>query len=98
MHDRLLADQSRLTFPDLQAHAAELGLDVERFTRELERREYLERVAEDVASADASGVAGTPTFFINGRRHHGAYDVATLTEAVRAARAQARIRESAARA
>jgi protein-disulfide isomerase len=98
MHDRLLGDQSRLTFPDLQPHAAELGMDVERFTRELERREYLERVAEDVASADASGVAGTPTFFINGRRHHGAYDVATLTEAVRAARAQARIRESAARA
>ena len=95
MHDRMLGDQSRLTFPDLQADAAELGLDVERFTRELERREYLPRVAEDVASADASGVAGTPTFFINGRRHHGAYDVATLTDAVRVARAQARIRQSA---
>ena len=47
-----------------------------------------------MASADASGVAGTPTFFINGRRHHGAYDVATLTDAVRVARAQARIRQS----
>jgi predicted DsbA family dithiol-disulfide isomerase len=91
----MLGDQSRLTFPDLQAHATDLGLDVERFTRELERREYLPRVAEDVASADASGVAGTPTFFINGRRHHGAYDVATLTEAVRLARAQTRIRQSA---
>jgi protein-disulfide isomerase len=42
-----------------------------------------------VASADASGVAGTPTFFINGRRHHGAYDIDTLTAAVRSARARA---------
>jgi protein-disulfide isomerase len=43
-----------------------------------------------VASADASGVAGTPSFFINGRRHQGAYDVSTLTQAVRAARGRAR--------
>jgi len=94
MHDRLIADQTRLKFPDLVDHAAELGLDVDRFVRELQGRQYLDRVAEDVASADASGVAGTPTFFINGRRHHGAYDVATLTDAVRAARAQARIRQA----
>jgi protein-disulfide isomerase len=42
-------------------------------------------VAEDVDGADLSGVAGTPTFFINGRRHYGAYDIATLSAAVRAA-------------
>ncbi len=46
-------------------------------------------MAEDVASADASGVSGTPTFFINGRRHHGAYDIDTLTVAVRTARRRA---------
>jgi protein-disulfide isomerase len=46
-------------------------------------------VAEDVASADASGVSGTPTFFINGRRHQGAYDIDTLTTAVRSARNRA---------
>ena len=44
------------------------------------------RVAEDVDGADLSGVSGTPTFFINGRRHYGAYDIASLTEAVQAAR------------
>ncbi len=49
------------------------------------------RVAEDVASADASGVSGTPTFFINGRRHYGAYDIDTLTAAVRAARNRTRL-------
>jgi protein-disulfide isomerase len=52
-------------------------------------------VAEDVASADESGVAGTPSFFINGRRHQGAYDLGTLSRAVRAARTQTRLREQA---
>jgi protein-disulfide isomerase len=85
MHDRLLAAQDQLTPRDLRRHAEELGLDVERFWDELRRREHAERIAEDVASADASGVAGTPSFFINGRRHHGAYDVDTLSAAVRAA-------------
>ena len=95
MHDRLLAAQEELMPEDLRRYAEELGLDVERFWDELRRREHAERVAEDVASADASGVAGTPSFFINGRRHQGAYDVATLSEAVRSAREKARLREKA---
>jgi hypothetical protein len=45
-------------------------------------------VAEDVDSASSSGVAGTPTFFINGRRQYGAYDIDTLTAAVKTAKAQ----------
>ena len=96
MHERLLTAQDELTARDLKRHAGDLGLDVERFWDELRRREYAERVSEDVASADKSGVAGTPSFFINGRRHQGAYDVATLSGAVRAARARARLRETAA--
>ena len=47
------------------------------------------RVAEDVDSADLSNVSGTPTFFVNGRRHYGAYDIDTLTQVVRVARARA---------
>ena len=95
MHDRLLAEQDELTAHDLRRHAERLGLDVERFWDELRRREHEERVAEDVASADTSGVAGTPSFFINGRRHQGAYDVDTLGAAVRAARSRARLGETA---
>jgi Na+/H+ antiporter NhaA len=88
-YDSLFAEQNALTPRELRARAEELGLDVERFTSELRRREHAPRVAEDVASADASGVSGTPSFFINGRRHRGAYDVATLTDAVQAAKRRA---------
>ncbi len=49
-------------------------------------------MAEDVDSADLSGVSGTATFFINGIRHYGAYDIGTLTAAVKAARARAAIK------
>jgi Na+/H+ antiporter NhaA len=88
-YDALLAHEQPLTVSELRRHAEELGLDVERFWDDLRRHEHAFRVAEDVASADASGVSGTPTFFINGRRHHGAYDVQTLTTAVGSARMRA---------
>ena len=89
MHDVLLQHPDELTPPDLRRHADELGLDADRLSDELRRREYAGRVSDDVATADASGVAGTPSFFINGRRHQGAYDIDTLTAAVRAARSRA---------
>jgi protein-disulfide isomerase len=89
MHDKLLEHQDELSPRDLSRYAEELGLDLDSFWDELRRHEHAERVAEDVGSADASGVAGTPSFFINGRRHQGAYDATTLTAAVRSARARA---------
>jgi Na+/H+ antiporter NhaA/predicted DsbA family dithiol-disulfide isomerase len=88
MHDLLFEHQDALRPVDLQAYAETLGLDLEPFTNELRKHVYAGRVAEDVDSADLSGVSGTPTFFINGRRHHGAYDIDTLSAAVRAAKAQ----------
>ena len=89
MHDLLFTHQVELRPGDLVGYAEELGLDVERFRGELSRHVYANRVAQDVESADVSGVSGTPTFFVNGQRHYGAYDVATLSEAIRTARAQA---------
>jgi Na+/H+ antiporter NhaA len=89
MHDLLLAHQDALRPDDLIGYAERLGLDLERFIGDLGEHAGAMRVADDVDSADLSGVSGTPTFFINGRRHYGAYDIATLSAAVRAAGAQA---------
>jgi Na+/H+ antiporter NhaA len=89
MHDLLLTHQNALGPEDLIGYAEQLGLDVERFTDALREHGGVVRVAEDIDSADLSGVSGTPTFFINGHRHYGAYDIATLSAAVRAAGAQA---------
>jgi len=89
MHDLLFVHQDALGPADLMRYAEELGLDVDRFHDDLRGHTGATRVAEDVDSADLSSVSGTPTFFINGRRHHGAYDISALSAAVRAAGAQA---------
>ena len=91
MHDLLFEHQDALRPPDLIRYAGELGLDVDRFAADLHRHAGAARVESDVDSADLSGVSGTPTFFVNGRRHHGAFDIDSLTAAVRAARARAAI-------
>ena len=95
MHDLLLAHQTELEPADLTRHAEALDLDLESFWTALHERQHAARIAEDVASADRSDVSGTPTFFINGRRHHGAYDVATLTAEVSAARVRVNAERSA---
>jgi protein-disulfide isomerase len=89
MHDLLLGHQDALAPSDLMVYADQLGLGLERFTDGLRTHSAAVRIAEDVDSADLSDVTGTPTFFINGRRHHGAYDIRSLSAAVRAAGAQA---------
>jgi protein-disulfide isomerase len=89
MHDLMFTHQDALTPKDLVSYAAELGLDVEQFASDLASHAGAARVAEDVDSADLSGVSGTPTFFVNGKRHQGAYDIQTLSNAVRVAGAQA---------
>src|SRR5215467_5359068 len=91
MHDTLLRHQDALRPGDLIGYAADLGLDTERFTRDLRTDAFAARVAEDVDTADLGSVSGTPTFFINGQRHHGAYDIVSLKDAVRTARAVAAI-------
>ncbi|MFF1817212.1 Na+/H+ antiporter NhaA [Kribbella sp. NPDC058245] len=93
MHDLLLSNQENLQPKDLMAYAEQLGLDNQRIHDEVKRHVAAARVARDVESADLSGVSGTPTFFINGQRHYGAYDVETLKTAIRVARARARINE-----
>ncbi len=89
MHDLLIDHQDELAPKDLIRYAERLGLDVNTFTEDLRSHRWSERVAADVESADVSVVAGTPSFFVNGQRQTGTYDIETLSRAVRTARAQA---------
>ena len=91
MHDMLMEHQGALTKRDLLGYAAGLGLDQAKFATDLHNHVGAAHVAEDVDSADLSGVSGTPTFFVNDKRHYGAYDIDALSEAVRSARARALI-------
>jgi len=85
MHDLMYERQDRLQLGDLLRYAAELGLDVGAFEADLSGARFGDRVAGDVVGAEAAGVAGTPTFFINDRRYVGAYDEDSLEQALREA-------------
>jgi Na+/H+ antiporter NhaA len=91
MHDLMLDHQGELRLGDLLAYAEQLGLDLDRFRGELERHVHVPAVEADVDSADISGVTGTPTFFVNEKRHEGSYDIETLSAAVKAAGARSAI-------
>lgn len=79
-HDALYAIQPKLSREEMLAAAADLGLDAERMAAEIEAGDHRDRIARDLASAEASGATGTPTFFVNGARHFGAYDASSLVE------------------
>ena len=91
LHDLLLEHQGALTVRDLMEYASSLGLNIERFTADLRKHAGAAHVAEDTDSADLSGVSGTPTFFVNGMRHYGAYDIESLSKAVKLALARTKI-------
>lgn len=82
MADLLFRNQDELEYEDIAGYAADLGLDIEWFLRDLESEAIADRVRTDVSGAEASGATGTPTFFIDGRRHLGPHDSGTLTRAL----------------
>ena len=75
--------RARCSTRDLLGYAGSLGLDTERFAADLRGHAGAAQISEDIDSADLSGVSGTPTFFVNGKRHYGAYDIESLTKAVK---------------
>ncbi len=89
MHDLIFTHQDALQPADLARYADQLELDTQRFRNRLREGTDAGRIAEDIDSGDLSGVSGTPTLFINGRRLQGAYDINALTAAVANARARA---------
>jgi protein-disulfide isomerase len=82
MHDMLFENQDALEEEDLVAYAQQVGLDLGRFQLELVQRLHAPRVREDFLSGVRSGVNGTPTFFINGHRHDGSWDLQSLDAAI----------------
>jgi protein-disulfide isomerase len=83
MHDHLFHHQHALEDEDLERYAGELGLDVARFAADRGSDGVLERVIRDFRSGVESGeVRGTPTLFIDGEVHRGAYDLDTLRAAM----------------
>ena len=82
MHDRLFEAHRKLEAEDLERYAEEVGLDAMRFDRQMLAHAHAARVREQLESGLASGVQGTPTFFIGGVRHDGSYDLATLQAAM----------------
>jgi len=89
MHDLLFENQLHLKQAQLRDYAARLGLDMARFTAEMDDEIYLQRVREHQRSGDASGVRATPTFFVNGRLVDVSYGLHALIDAVEAALANA---------
>jgi protein-disulfide isomerase len=85
MHHALFQNSPALALNDLLIYAAAIELDLQQFVQSLRTRAFLPRVEEDIESSLNSGVSGTPMFFINGVRHQGGYDLASLLEALRVA-------------
>ena len=82
MHDLLFANQTHLKPNDLHGYAERLGLDMARFTAEMDDQVYLQRVREQLQSGLDSGVRGTPTFFVNGRIEDVSFGLRALFDAV----------------
>jgi len=87
MHDLLYENQTHLRDEDLHAYAEQLGIDVERFDKDLAEHVHAPRGREDFMSGVRSGVNGTPSFYVNGARHDGSYDFETLLAALERAAA-----------
>ena len=85
MHDVLYENQQALEPENLLEYGSALGLEMPRFTKEMNEHVYAPRVREDFRSGVRSGVNGTPTFFINGVRYNGSYDLRSMLTALKEA-------------
>jgi protein-disulfide isomerase len=82
MHDWLFENQDDLSPSRLTAAARKLSLDYQRFVQDLKKGRYERKVKDEFMTGLRSGVNGTPTFFINGEKHAGGYDLKTMMRAL----------------
>jgi protein-disulfide isomerase len=90
MHEYLFEHQNHLEDSDLRNYATALGLDADRFDRDRRSSEIARRIDRDLDNGDRSGVQGTPTFYVNGVRHDGGYDLESLRPAILASMQKAK--------
>lgn len=83
-HDALFAAQPKLSRETMLEVGRDLGLDADRMAAEMDSGAHRERIERDLDSAERSGATGTPSFYLNGARHYGAYDASSLVEALEA--------------
>jgi protein-disulfide isomerase len=84
MHDRLYGGFPDLSRPTVMRYAQQIGLDLKRFTSELDSHKYKTRVRAEEQEGEAAGVSGTPTFYFNGRKYNGPFEVAQVSAAIKA--------------
>ena len=82
MHDLLFENQRALERDDLSGYARQLGLDMDRFERELDEHVHVDKIHADLREGLERGVAGTPTFFVDGQPYEGFYDAESLVDAL----------------
>ena len=82
MHDRLYGQEPPLGDEQVAEFATALGLDMDRFQRDLESDDTRRRVEEDLGDGRRNGVTGTPTLFVDGIRYDGAWDFYSMLEAL----------------
>jgi protein-disulfide isomerase len=83
MHDRLYGGFPDLSRGTVMHYAKQIGLDINRFTAELDSHKYKTRVRSEEQEGEAAGVGGTPTFYMNGRKYNGVFDVASVTPVIK---------------
>jgi predicted DsbA family dithiol-disulfide isomerase len=83
-HDKLFANQQKLTPDDLRQHAKDLGLDMLRFEADLADPAIKHRVQSDMQEVNGIGITGTPAFLINGRYLSGAQPFDGFTRVINA--------------
>jgi protein-disulfide isomerase len=83
-HDKLFANQTKLTLPDLQQYAKDVGLDTAQFDKDLADPGKKKRVEDDMAEARSLGISGTPAFFVNGHFLNGAKPVQEFAKVINA--------------
>jgi protein-disulfide isomerase len=93
MHDELFTHQQALEDHDLSRYAKRIGLDVEKFARDMAENSFLKKIdAEYQRALFDEHVTGTPTLYINEVRYTGATDVDSLLLAIKQADTEGRIR------